>query len=103
MGNFKDLASMIPGVGKMIKDVDISDDMFKHVEAIIHSMTMAERQDPSIINQSRKARIAKGAGREVVEVNKLLKQFEETRKMMKLVTGNSGKQLMNNMRGKMRR
>ncbi len=103
MGNFKDLASMIPGVGKMIKDVEIKDDMFKHTEAIIYSMTPEERQNPSIINTSRKNRIAKGSGRDITEVNKLLKQFEDTRKMMKMVAGAPGKQLMKNMRGKMRK
>lgn len=100
MGNFKDLASMIPGVGKMIKDVDIKDDMFKHTEAIIYSMTKEERQNPQIINPSRKARIAKGAGRDVAEVSKLLKQFEETRKMMKLVAGGAGKNLTRGMGGR---
>lgn len=97
MGNFKDLASMIPGVGKMIKDVDIKDDMFKHTEAIIYSMTKEERQNPQIINPSRKARIAKGSGRDVTEVSKLLKQFEETRKMMKLVAGGAGKNMARGM------
>ncbi|MDR3061948.1 MAG: signal recognition particle protein [Dysgonamonadaceae bacterium] len=89
MGNLKDLASMIPGVGKALKDVDIDDDAFKSIEAIIHSMTPAERTNPAILNGSRRARIAKGSGTSVVEVNKLLKQFDETRKMMKMVTGGS--------------
>jgi signal recognition particle subunit SRP54 len=87
MGNLKDLASMIPGVGKAIKDVDIEDDAFKSIEAIIYSMTPAERTNPGILNGSRRARIAKGSGTNVTEVNKLLKQFEETRKMMKMMTG----------------
>ncbi|MCC8089662.1 MAG: signal recognition particle protein [Rikenellaceae bacterium] len=87
MGNLKDIASMIPGVGKALKDVEISDDAFKYTEAIIYSMTPAERSNPSIINSTRKERIAKGSGRSLVEVNRLLKQFEETRKMMKSVAG----------------
>ena len=103
MGNFKDIASMIPGVGKMIKDIEVSDDMFKHTEAIILSMTQAEKDDVKIINTARKLRIAKGSGRDISEVNKLLKQFEETRKMMKMMTGLSGKQLMSSLNAKMRR
>ena len=86
MGNIKDLASMIPGVGKMIKDIDIDDNAFKGVEAIISSMTRYERQHPEIINGSRRQRIAKGSGTTVQEVNRLLKQFEDTRKMMKAAT-----------------
>jgi signal recognition particle subunit SRP54 len=86
MGNLKDLASMIPGVGKAIKDLDIDDDAFDGIEAIIYSMTPAERSNPGILNGSRRARIAKGSGTAVSEVNKLLKQFEETRKMMKMMT-----------------
>lgn len=86
MGNLKDLASMIPGVGKAIKDLDIDDDAFKGIEAIIYSMTPAERTNPGILSGSRRARIAKGSGTAVSEVNKLLKQFEETRKMMKMMT-----------------
>jgi signal recognition particle subunit SRP54 len=86
MGNLKDLASMIPGVGKMMKNIDIDDDAFKSIEAIIHSMTPSERTNPGILNGSRRARIAKGSGTNVAEVNKLLKQFEETRKMMKMMT-----------------
>ncbi|MDR1682166.1 MAG: signal recognition particle protein [Candidatus Symbiothrix sp.] len=86
MGNLKDLASMIPGMGKMIKDVDIDDDAFKSIEAIIHSMTPDERTRPEILNGSRKVRIAKGSGTNVVEINRLLKQFDETRKMMKMMT-----------------
>ena len=87
MGNLKDLASMIPGVGKMLKNVEISDDVFKQTEAIIYSMTPKERENPSIINGSRKQRIAAGSGTTLQEVNRLLKQFEETRKMMKTVAG----------------
>lgn len=86
MGNLKDLASMIPGVGKAIKDIDIDDDAFKGIEAIINSMTMQERKNPEIINGSRRQRIAKGSGTTLQEVNRLLKQFEETRKMMKAAT-----------------
>jgi signal recognition particle subunit SRP54 len=86
MGNLKDLASMIPGVGKAIKDLDFDDDSFKGVEAIIYSMTPGERSNPGILNGTRRLRIAKGSGTSVTEVNKLLKQFEETRKMMRMVT-----------------
>ena len=86
MGNLKDLASMIPGVGKAIKDIDIDDDAFKGIEAIIHSMTEKERENPEIINGSRRQRIAKGSGTTLQDVNRLLKQFEDTRKMMKAAT-----------------
>ena len=89
MGNLKDLASMIPGVGKALKDVDIDDDAFKNIEAIILSMTPFERQKPEVLNTSRRIRIAKGSGTNVQEVNKLIKQFDQTRKMMKLVSNNS--------------
>ena len=87
MGNIKDLASMIPGVGKQIKDLDIDDNAFKGIEAIINSMTPKERANPDIINQSRKLRIAKGSGTKLEDVNRLMKQFDQTRKMMKMVTG----------------
>lgn len=83
MGNLKDLMGMIPGIGKAIKDVDVSDDSFKHIEAIIQSMTPHERQNPDVMNGSRRKRIALGAGRDVQEVNQLIKQFEDMRKMMK--------------------
>ena len=86
MGNLKDLASMIPGMGKAMKDIEIEDDAFKHIEAIIHSMTKAEREDASIIDGSRRKRIAQGSGTSVQEVNRLLKQFADTRKMMKMVS-----------------
>ena len=86
MGNLKDLASMIPGVGKAIKDLDIDDDAFKGIEAIIYSMTPGERSNPGILNGSRRSRIAKGSGTSVSEVNKLVKQFDETRKMMRMMT-----------------
>ena len=87
MGNIKDLAAMIPGVGKAIKDVEISDEPFKNIEAIIYSMTPKERQHPEILNQSRRMRIAKGSGTDIQEVNKLIKQFDQTRKMMKMISG----------------
>ncbi len=87
MGNIKELASMIPGVGKAIKDVDIDDDAFKSVEAIIFSMTPAERENPALLNGSRRNRIAKGSGTTIQEVNRLLNQFDQTRKMMKMVSG----------------
>ena len=87
MGNIKDLASMIPGVGKAIRDVDIDDNAFKGIEAIIQSMTPKERANPDIINQSRKLRIAKGSGTKIEEVNRLMKQFDQTRKMMRMVSG----------------
>jgi len=86
MGNLKDLASMIPGVGKAIKDLDIDDDAFKGIEAIIYSMTPGERSNPTILNGSRRARIAQGSGTKVSEVNKLLKQFDQTRNMMRMMT-----------------
>ncbi len=86
MGNLKDLASMIPGVSKAIKDVDIDDNAFKSIEAIINSMTPKERSNPEILNGSRRTRIAKGSGTNIQEVNRLLKQFDQTRKMMKMVT-----------------
>ncbi len=87
MGNIKDLASMIPGVGKQIKDLDIDDNAFKGIEAIINSMTPKERQNPDIINQSRRQRIARGSGTKLEDVNRLMKQFDQTRKMMKMVSG----------------
>ena len=97
MGNLKDLASMIPGVGKALKDVDIDDDAFKGIEAIILSMTPKERQRPEILNQSRKMRIAKGSGTSIQEVNRLVKQFDQTRKMMKMMTGSKMKTMMGKM------
>ena len=87
MGNIKELASMIPGVGKALKDVDIDENAFKSIEAIINSMTPKERQNPDIINQSRKLRIARGSGTKLDDVNRLMKQFDQTRKMMKMVSG----------------
>ena len=94
MGNFKELAGMIPGVGKAIKDLDIDDDMFKYTEAMIYSMTPKERANPSIIDASRRKRIAQGSGRPLPELNRLLKQFEQTRKMMKMVSGGGAKNLL---------
>lgn len=99
MGNLKDLASMIPGVGKAIKDIDIDDNAFKGVEAIIRSMTPKERSNPEMLNASRRQRIAKGAGMNIQEVNKLIKQFDQTRKMMKMVTGNQMAGMMSRMKG----
>lgn len=100
MGNLKDLAAMIPGVGKAIKDVDIDDDAFKSIEAIIHSMTPAERRDPKLLNGSRRARIAGGSGTSVQEINSLIKQFSQMKKMMKMMT--TGKKKSRN-KGKRRR
>jgi signal recognition particle subunit SRP54 len=98
MGNLKDLAAMIPGMGKALKDVQIEDDAFKHIEAIIYSMTPAEREDPSLLNGSRRKRIADGSGTNIQEVNRLIKQFTETRKMMKVVSqGNNMKRMVGNM------
>ena len=93
MGNVKDLMAMIPGVGKAVKDLDIDDNAFKGIEAIIRSMTPEERTNPIVLNGSRRKRIATGSGTSVQEVNKLLKQFDETRKMMKMMTkgGNAAK------------
>lgn len=104
MGNIKDLASMIPGVGKAIKDVDIDDDAFKGIEAIIYSMTPKERTNPEILNQSRKTRIAKGSGTNIQEVNRLIKQFDQMRKMMKMFSGNNMGNMarMAGMMGKMK-
>ncbi len=99
MGNMKDLVGMIPGAGKMMKDVDIDDDAFKGIEAIIFSMTPEERSKPAIINSSRKKRIAKGSGTNVQEVNQLLKQFNQMAKMMKMMQGGGGKKMMQMMKG----
>ena len=99
MGSMKDLMGMIPGAGKMLKEVDIDDDAFKHVEAIIHSMTPEERAKPAIINSSRKKRIGKGSGTSVQQVNQLLKQFNQMSKMMKAMQGGGGKKMMQMMKG----
>ena len=101
MGNIKELASMIPGVGKSLKDVEIDDDAFKGIEAIIYSMTPYERANPGIINQSRRARIAAGSGSKIQDVNRLIKQFDQTRKMMKMVTDKNLTSMMKNMKGKL--
>ena len=98
MGNIKDLASMIPGVGKQLKDIDIDDNAFKNIEAIINSMTPYERSHPDVLNQSRRMRIAKGSGTNIQEVNRLMKQFDQMRKMMKMVSGGG----MSGMKGLMR-
>lgn len=102
MGNIKELASMIPGVGKMIKDIDIDDNAFKGIEAIIYSMTPLERSNPAIINNSRRQRIAKGSGTTVQDVNRLLTQFEQTRKMLKAATQMKGNpmKMMRQMKGR---
>ncbi|MCK4561733.1 MAG: signal recognition particle protein [Flavobacteriaceae bacterium] len=99
MGNMKDLMGMIPGAGKMMKDVDIDDDAFKGIEAIIHSMTPDERSKPATINANRKKRIAKGSGTSVQEVNQLMKQFNQMSKMMKMMQGGGGKKMMQMMKG----
>jgi len=98
MGNIKDLMGMLPGMGKMVKDLDISNDAFKQIEAIIHSMTPEERSNPKIINASRKKRIGKGSGTSVTEVNQLLKQFDQMSKVMKMMQSGGGKHLMQMMR-----
>ncbi|GFD96969.1 signal recognition particle protein [Tenacibaculum mesophilum] len=99
MGSMKDLVGMIPGAGKALKDVDIDDDAFKGIEAIIHSMTPEERSTPSVINASRKKRIAKGSGTSVQEVNQLMKQFDQMSKMMKMMQGGGGRKMMQMMKG----
>lgn len=97
MGSMKDLMGMIPGAGKALKGLDIDDDAFKHIEAIIHSMTPEERATPSKLNVSRKKRIAKGSGRDMKEVNQLMKQFDQMGKMMKMMQGGGGKKMMQMM------
>lgn len=94
MGNLKDLASMIPGVGKMMKNIDVDENAFKGIEAIIQSMTPGERSNPAILNGARRQRIAKGSGTTVQEVNKLIKQFDDTRKMMRMITTSKGNKKM---------
>jgi len=103
MGNVKDLMAMVPGMGKAIKDMDIDDDAFKSIEAIINSMTPEERTDPSLLNGSRRARIAEGSGTSVAEINRLVKQFTETRKMMRMVTTSKGKGVGRALASNMRR
>ena len=99
LGNMKDILGMLPGMGKAIKDIDIPDDAFKHVEAIIQSMTPQERRNPDLMNPSRKNRIAAGSGRPVEEINRLLKQFEDMKKMMKMMQGGAGANMMRMMGG----
>ena len=99
MGNMKDLMGMIPGMGKMMKDVDIDDDAFKYVEAIIGSMTPKERSNPKLMNHSRKMRIAKGSGTDMQQVNQLLKQFSQMSKMMRMMQGGKGRQMMQQLQG----
>jgi signal recognition particle subunit SRP54 len=102
MGNVKDLVGMIPGMGKALKDVDIEDDAFKSIEAIIYSMTPEERENPKILNGTRRKRIANGSGTDIQEVNRLIKQFNETAKMMRMMSGGKGKnmaRLMQQMKG----
>ncbi|MCQ2129687.1 MAG: signal recognition particle protein [Bacteroidaceae bacterium] len=103
MGNIKELAGMIPGVGKAIKDIDIDDKAFDGIVAIIDSMTPKERENPEVLNTSRRRRIASGSGRSLDEVNRLIKQFDQMRKMMKMMTGAKGKMLMNAAMSQMRR
>ncbi|MDG1042894.1 MAG: signal recognition particle protein [Flavobacteriaceae bacterium] len=98
MGNMKDLMGMIPGVGKMMKDVDVDDDAFKHIEAIIHSMTPEERSKPALLNTSRKKRIGAGSGTSIQQVNQLMKQFNQMSKMMKMMQGGGGKKMMQMMK-----
>ncbi len=102
MGNVKDLIGMIPGMGKALKDIDIDDNAFKGIEAMIGSMTPYERENPSVLNGSRRKRIALGSGTDIAEVNRLIKQFDDTRKMMKLVSGGGGKNALNAMRNMQR-
>jgi signal recognition particle subunit SRP54 len=98
MGNVKDLLGMIPGMGKAIRNLEIDDNAFKGIEAIIHSMTPDERVNPAVLNGSRRKRIATGSGTSIQDVNRLIKQFDDTRKMMKMVTANKGKNMANVMR-----
>jgi len=104
MGNLKDVMGMIPGMGKALKGMDIDDDAFKHIEAIIYSMTPDERENPSLINGGRRKRIANGSGTNIQEVNRLLKQFSETRKMMRMVSqGKNVQRMMSGMQGQGRK
>ena len=98
MGNMKDLMGMIPGAGKMMKNIDVDDDAFKHIEAIIHSMTPEERTKPSLLNASRKKRIGAGSGTSIQQVNQLMKQFNQMSKMMKMMQGGGGRKMMQMMK-----
>ena len=99
MGNLKDLMGMIPGMGKSLKDVDIKDDAFKGVEAIIQSMTLIERRNPDLLTPSRKQRIAKGSGKDIAEINAFMKQFDQMKQMMKMMNGPMGSAMMSKMPG----
>jgi signal recognition particle subunit SRP54 len=100
MGNMKDLMGMIPGMSKAMAGVEVDDDAFKYIEAMIHSMTPAERSNPSVLNASRRKRIALGSGRSVEDVNKLIKQFEDMSKVMRMMQGEGGRrQMMNALKG----
>ena len=103
MGNVKDLVGMIPGIGKAMKDVDIDDKAFVSIEAIIHSMTPHEREAPEVINGSRRKRISIGSGTDIAEVNKLLKQFEDTRKLMKMMSGGNKSKMVQMLRNQGKR
>jgi signal recognition particle subunit SRP54 len=103
MGNVKDLMSMIPGMGKAIKDIDIDENAFKGIEAIIQSMTPLERENPSVLNGSRRKRIAQGSGTDIQEVNRLIKQFDDTRKMMKMLTTGGAQKMAQQMKNAKRR
>jgi signal recognition particle subunit SRP54 len=103
MGNVKDLMSMIPGMGKAIKDIDIDENAFKGIEAIIPSMTPLERENPAVLNGSRRKRIAQGSGTDIQEVNRLIKQFDDTRKMMKMLTTGGAQKMAQQMKSGKRR
>jgi signal recognition particle subunit SRP54 len=103
MGNVKDLMSMIPGMGKAIKDIDIDENAFKGIEAIIQSMTPLERENPAVLNGSRRKRIAQGSGTDIQEVNRLIKQFDDTRKMMKMLTTGGAQKMAQQMKSGKRR
>ena len=102
MGNMKNLMGMLPGMGKMADNMDIDENAFKSIEAIINSMTPYEKEHPEVLNGSRRKRIAEGSGTSIQEVNRLLKQFEGTRKVMKMVATGGGRQLMQNMKNNLR-
>jgi len=103
MGNVKDLMGMIPGMGKAIKDIDIDENAFKGIEAIIQSMTPLERENPAVLNGSRRKRIAQGSGTDIQEVNRLIKQFDDTRKMMKMLTTGGAQKMAQQMKNAKRR
>ena len=103
MGNVKDLMSMIPGMGKAMKDIDIDENAFKGIEAIIQSMTPFERENPAVLNGGRRKRIAQGSGTDIQEVNRLIKQFDDTRKMMKMLTTGGAQKMAQQMKNTKRR